>query len=145
MGKTVAKKSATKKTAVKKVAKPVKTAEKKQKKGISALTFAKNIRDALKAQGRYTTEYELAIKTAARAMHIESRASAELDGLKEYSVVKVTKYGENLDEHPTLKTQRAETAEVRRWLEVLGLTSEGIINKSTDALDEFDKIISSDN
>jgi hypothetical protein len=141
MGKQVTKKTAAKKTAAKKAAKPVKTAEKPRKKGISALTFAKNIREALEAQGRYTTEYELAVKAAARAMHIESRASAELDSLKEYSVVKVTKYGKNLDEHPTLKTQRAETAEVRRWLEVLGLTADGIINKSTDALDEFDKEI----
>lgn len=142
MGKTVKPKVKNKKTAQKVVAKGEKTEEKKQRRGVSALTFAKNIRAALDAQGRYTPEYDLAIKHAAHAMHIESRAIVEINGLNKLTVVKVTKYGENLDEHPTLKTQRAVTTEVRRWLEVLGLTAEGIINKTRDAMDEFDEEIS---
>ena len=134
----MAKKVTAKSKQKKAVTPPAKT-ETKKIQGVSERTFKDNIRNALRAQGRYTPEYDLAINLAAHAMHLESRACSEIRGLDHLTVVKVTKYGENLDEHPTLKTQRSITAEVRRWLEVLGLTADGIVNKLSDEMDDFDR------
>lgn len=152
MAKSVTKKTATKKApakATKTVAtKPKKTesvekfeSAKKYRNGTSARTFAKNLKAALVGQERYTPDLDLAIRMAASAMHLESRASAELADRTKLTVVKTSKFGEEEIEHPMLKTQRALTAEARKWLQVLGLTADDIINKQRDALTEFDQYL----
>lgn len=152
MTKTVTKKTATKKVSAKstkKVAtKSAKTESvekvdgaKKYRNGTSARTFAKNLKAALVGQERYTPDLDLAIRMAASAMHLESRASAELADCVSLTVTKTSKFGEEEIEHPMLKTQRALTAEARKWLQVLGLTADDIINKQRDALSDFDKYL----
>ena len=152
MAKSVTKKTATKKApakATKKVATKSKKTEsvekfesaKKYRNGTSARTFAKNLKAALVGQERYTPDLDLAIRMAASAMHLESRASAELADCVSLTVIKTSKFGEEEIEHPMLKTQRALTAEARKWLQVLGLTADDIINKQRDALTEFDQYL----
>lgn len=156
MAKTVTKKTATKKApakSTKKVAtKSAKTesvekvdSAKKYRNGTSARTFAKNLKAALVGQERYTPDLDLAIRMAASAMHLESRASAELADCVSLTVTKTSKFGEEEIEHPMLKTQRALTSEARKWLQVLGLTAEDIINKQRDALSDFDAYLNEDN
>lgn len=152
MAKSVTKKAATKKApakSTKKVATKSKKTEsiekvesaKKYRKGTSARTFAKNLKAALVGQERYTPDLDLAIRMAASAMHLESRASAELADCVSLTVTKTSKFGEEEIEHPMLKTQRALTDKVRKWLQVLGLTADDIINKQRDALTEFDQYL----
>lgn len=152
MAKTVSKAPASKKStsaSAKKVAKKTQktapsaapTGKKKYRNGTSARTFAKNLKDALRGQERYTPELDLAIRMAASALHLESRASAELADAGSLTVIKTSKFGEEEIEHPTLKTHRALTAEARKWLQVLGLTADDVINKERDALTEFDEAI----
>ena len=155
MAKSVTKKTATKKApakATKKVATKSKKTEsvekfesaKKYRNGTSARTFAKNLKAALVGQERYTPDLDLAIRMAASAMHLESRAAAELADCVSLTVTKTSKFGEEEIEHPMLKTQRALTAEARKWLQVLGLTADDIINKQRDALSDFDQYLNQD-
>lgn len=119
-------------------AEAIDSSKKKYRNGTSAKTFAMNLKKALQGQDRYTPDLDLAIRMAASALHLESRAAAELADAGSLTVIKTSKFGEEEVEHPTLKTHRALTAEARKWLQVLGLTADDVINKTKDLLSDFD-------
>jgi hypothetical protein len=94
--------------------------------------YIKDIRKALKSNNAYTSALDMQIRSLASAMRNLDMANAQIDGLKETTVLEKTRYGEKLAPHPVFKIAKEAQELITRQMKVLKLTAEDL----TGAVDD---------
>lgn len=88
--------------------------------------YVRDIRKVLKSNNSYTSALDMQIRSLASAMRNLDMANAQIDGLKETTVLEKTRYGEKLAPHPVFKIAKEAQELITRQMKALKLTAEDL-------------------
>lgn len=94
--------------------------------------YRKEIKRQLKASGTYKSGLDMQILSLASALRNLDMANAQIDGLKETTVLEKTRYGEKLAPHPVFKIAKESQELITRQMKILGLTAEELAGGTED-------------
>lgn len=95
-------------------------------------SYKARVTKALKSAGTYRPSLGIQITALASALMTLERATQQIEGLDDVTVLEETRYGSKLAPHPAFKIQRDAQEQVTKQMKQLGLTPSALMEGDGD-------------